>query len=925
MGKKQSTGLIGLYSGREIKTAAVRGAGITRTQTGKQALASITQKYGAVVDNAKYFHKGKGEWHRYSFENDKKRTGSITTDMKAWRQRPNKLDFQGIDTADGRAKIKKSKVKKIEPHFHVSSLKASSKLLNRSTKVQPRTSHKPVFKSIAKPITKKENYQMTYTEYAAAHPVKTKFAAMRESEHTAAVQRALTLGYKVPKRVLDEYDINRVNGNIHNIKLKDAVRQATIAKTQIINPRLKVSNLKARSKLLGRTSKVQPRASHKPLMKTMEKPKVKSSFKGTLQAMRLKAPVGRKNKVKSDKGFSFVFTGIPNMPQKATITKKGIIVTGYNGEKPAFSYTIPISEWGEAVSKNDSTFWETSTIKKHIPKNLPSGYSFEYAHATAINKAWLEYKKDLVAKAPAAKIKREPGTFEHYGKNLLKGEFKDEFANLRSGITKALKEKFPEQLFMVVARGFYNKEADVYWANGPSEGAVRKLGIGLNKPYFGTGDLERDVYWHHISTEEMRARINKVEHNKALKTKIKASYTRKLKSSDMEKPKPVVKIPARIPSKAPAAVPQKQIKGRKNKNPLQIQHAPVLKVGKPKPRIYKGFLVTGNTYPLKASLKAMGGKWVKDEGGWVIPTRSAKELNKLAKEKKLNVRALKTEENVFRSLNEAERLDIRQAKNERKIERWENKAIKKSAEAKMLYKKADNVYSSIPFGQPVMPDHYSYRADVNRRNKAWNNLGKSFRAGEEADEAERKAGVLSRVVERTGTVGDLKGRVLKIEKEYNHAKNKVTEFERKLEYARIRKDTNDIETQKGNIRYWQETASKLLADIASLKARIPAEAMEKPVDGISMAMLGGTKLKPAVGATSIAKRYHNKNLKGGNFAIEVRKGDTGIQLEGTHNVDGIITGLRVGPLYGLGTAVITRDNYQTFKMSKLVGIIKQAL
>lgn len=110
MGQKKQSGLIGLYSGREIKTAATRSAGLTRTQTGKQALASIVSKYGSIVDNAKYFHKGKGEWRKYSLENDKKRTGSVTTDMNAWRRRPNKLDFQGIDTADGKkGSVKKAK------------------------------------------------------------------------------------------------------------------------------------------------------------------------------------------------------------------------------------------------------------------------------------------------------------------------------------------------------------------------------------------------------------------------------------------------------------------------------------------------------------------------------------------------------------------------------------------------------------------------------------------------------------------------------------------------------------------------------------------------------------------------------------------------------------------------------------------------
>lgn len=166
MGQKKQSGLIGLYSGREIKTAATRSAGLTRTQTGKQALASIVSKYGSIVDNAKYFHIGKGEWRKYSLENDKKRTGSVTTDMNAWRRRPHKLDFQGIDTADGKkGSVKKAKqatsksvhaktyTQTSKPKFSLSQLK-QGKLSGRKSKSAPKvlikadiSKRKPLFKN----------------------------------------------------------------------------------------------------------------------------------------------------------------------------------------------------------------------------------------------------------------------------------------------------------------------------------------------------------------------------------------------------------------------------------------------------------------------------------------------------------------------------------------------------------------------------------------------------------------------------------------------------------------------------------------------------------------------------------------------------------------------------------------------------------
>jgi predicted nucleic acid-binding Zn-ribbon protein len=424
----------------------------------------------------------------------------------------------------------------------------------------------------------------------------------------------------------------------------------------------------------------------------------------------------------------------------------------------------------------------------------------------------------------------------------------------------------------------------------------------------------------------MRAFVYKVEHNKALKTKAKAGYTRKVVSSDWEKPKTIIKMPTKIPKETPAAVPKKQLKGRNVKAPIQ-KHVPVYKTGAAKRKVYKGFLVTGNTYPLKNQIKAMGGKWSKDEGGWAVPATAsaAKQINALRKAKGLKISPLRTDENVFRRLTEAERLDIRTEKYAKKVERWENKANKLKIEESRLHKAADDVFSNIPFGQPLLVDHYSYKTDRNRRDRAWNNLGKAVHAGEEADKVSRKAGILSNVIDKIGTASDLKGRIAKLEKEYNHAKNKVTQAERDLEFARQRKSAEDIERLKRDIGYWQRTAENLQADIASIKERIPADAVTKQVTGVSMVMLGGTKLKPLVGATSVAKRYHNKNLSGGNFGIEVRKGDAAVELQGYHNTDGIITSLRVGPLFSPGTPIIKKDNYESFEVSRLADIVKKAL
>ncbi|HET6286489.1 MAG TPA: DUF3560 domain-containing protein [Amycolatopsis sp.] len=77
---------------------------------------------------------------------------------------------------------------------------------------------------------------------------------------------------------------------------------------------------------------------------------------------------------------------------------------------------------------------------------------------------------------------------------------------------------------------------------------------------------------------------------------------------------------------------------------------------------------------------------------------------------------------------EADRADRMEARADRLADRadtWSGKATASRAVA-------NAVFDRIPFGQPPMPGHHSYRADVNRRERARNNLGKSY---EQADYA----------------------------------------------------------------------------------------------------------------------------------------------------------------------------------------------
>lgn len=66
-------------------------------------------------------------------------------------------------------------------------------------------------------------------------------------------------------------------------------------------------------------------------------------------------------------------------------------------------------------------------------------------------------------------------------------------------------------------------------------------------------------------------------------------------------------------------------------------------------------------------------------------------------------------------------------------------AARKETESQELYKRARKMGDAIPFGQPMMPDHYSYNRDRNYRERIHRTYGKSFEASDEAQSLKSRA------------------------------------------------------------------------------------------------------------------------------------------------------------------------------------------
>ena len=78
-------------------------------------------------------------------------------------------------------------------------------------------------------------------------------------------------------------------------------------------------------------------------------------------------------------------------------------------------------------------------------------------------------------------------------------------------------------------------------------------------------------------------------------------------------------------------------------------------------------------------------------------------------------------------------------KKQRRIDYYNEKAERFEQESTRLSQESSKMIGAIPIGQPLMPDHHSYRSDKNYRDRAWGKMGKSVEIGQKADYYRSKA------------------------------------------------------------------------------------------------------------------------------------------------------------------------------------------
>lgn len=156
-----------------------------------------------------------------------------------------------------------------------------------------------------------------------------------------------------------------------------------------------------------------------------------------------------------------------------------------------------------------------------------------------------------------------------------------------------------------------------------------------------------------------------------------------------------------------------------------------------------GTLLVGDPRPHHDLIKARGLRWSRNLGSWYVPrSRDTRPDTTLIEGLAADLRGAGFDVDVEvedgrRSTAEVEA--DRAARAEDRVERLGERAERLDQQATDRNATAQRMGDAIPFGQPTMPDHYSYGRDVRYRERMRANYEKGFQLAKEARNTARRA------------------------------------------------------------------------------------------------------------------------------------------------------------------------------------------
>lgn len=154
-----------------------------------------------------------------------------------------------------------------------------------------------------------------------------------------------------------------------------------------------------------------------------------------------------------------------------------------------------------------------------------------------------------------------------------------------------------------------------------------------------------------------------------------------------------------------------------------------------------------------------------------------------------------------------------------RAERRDERGTKKLAEAHAVTNSGTSMMDAIPFGQPMMPDHYSYSRDRRYRERAWAKIQKGADLAKEARASFERAASSARIA---GFIGNESAAFA--QRRIEDAERELRDLARKMErcdeggaeaQAKLDKHEADgepepvIEGDRENLRRWHEWGDRL--------------------------------------------------------------------------------------------------------------------
>ena len=166
-----------------------------------------------------------------------------------------------------------------------------------------------------------------------------------------------------------------------------------------------------------------------------------------------------------------------------------------------------------------------------------------------------------------------------------------------------------------------------------------------------------------------------------------------------------------------------------------------------------------------------------------------------------------------------------------RADRLGNRADRLGALSQASKVAADRVFDAIPFGQPLLVGHHSYKADRNRRERALNQLSRSYQLGREAAQAAAAAEVAGDRMRYRHTPVTVANRIDRLGAERRRIERAIGEddalrrlsdqgrevaeqrFSRRVLSDTSREDYADqLAHLIGQIEYWTEVREQQIAD-----------------------------------------------------------------------------------------------------------------